>query len=250
MACLSTSTGSFWPDVGSFLSAINALPDTGLLSHTQCQAKVRLFPKTGSKDDIRNWRPISLQNTDCRIISKALNTRPFLSGEAYGKLRDDKDMWVNGMGVNVFILLCFKERPRFANPATVPYQDVTDWRAEVAAMSRTIGEANALNNSQDYYGPLIYRGYAWTGELHDAFIEVGDRIRMRDFGFHVGVDALPATLGLKISDLYPRDVWEAVAVEDSIIPFDSPGFLNGLAEDTVAAAQIRFEGFLYEKLGF
>ncbi|KAK9234033.1 hypothetical protein V1525DRAFT_439791 [Lipomyces kononenkoae] len=119
--------------------------------------------------------------------------------EAYGKLLDDKVMWINGKGVNVFILLCFRERPRFENPATVAYRD----------------EANALNIIQDYYGPLRYRDHIWTGELHDVFIEC-----LVQRGFRVDFGALPVTLGLRISDLYPRDIWEALGVEDSIIPFN------------------------------
>ncbi|KAK9234125.1 hypothetical protein V1525DRAFT_391754 [Lipomyces kononenkoae] len=175
--------------------------------------------------------------------------------EAYGKLLDDKDMWINGKGVNVFILVCFRERPRFENPATAPYRDVKNWRAERDAMTDTIKEANALNIRQCYYGPLRYRDHIWTGELRDVFIEVWrsdshERFCLVERGFRVGVDALPATLGLRISDLYPRDVWEALGVEDSVIPFDGSGFLDGLMVDTLSAARDRFEGFLFEKLAF
>ncbi|KAK9388368.1 hypothetical protein V1515DRAFT_598641, partial [Lipomyces mesembrius] len=54
------------------MALLNALPDTSLLSPTQRLALFRLLPMTGRKDDIRNWRPILLQNTDSRIISQDL----------------------------------------------------------------------------------------------------------------------------------------------------------------------------------
>ncbi|KAK9358621.1 hypothetical protein V1504DRAFT_265641 [Lipomyces starkeyi] len=62
-----------WSEVGRYLTALLiAFPETGLLSPTKCQALFRLLPMTGRKDDIRNWRPILLQNTGSRIISQDL----------------------------------------------------------------------------------------------------------------------------------------------------------------------------------
>ncbi|KAK9233858.1 hypothetical protein V1525DRAFT_384346 [Lipomyces kononenkoae] len=174
--------------------------------------------------------------------------------EAYGRLLDDKDMWINGMGINVVILVCFRERPRFANPPTTPYQDVKNWRNELKTMSHTIGEADELNIQRGFYGPLRYRGHTWAGELNEAFIEVWrpdshDRFCFIQSGFAVGVEDLPVTLGLRVSDLYPRDTWEAADLEDAVIPFDSSAFLEGLRIDVVQAAQDRFRLFLFEKLG-
>ncbi|KAK9490777.1 hypothetical protein V1508DRAFT_451175 [Lipomyces doorenjongii] len=157
--------------------------------------------------------------------------------EAYSKLLDDKDIWIHGKGVNVFIMICFKETPRFAYPAAPGYRDITDSRAERSAMSRTVG----------FYGSLRYRDHTWAGELKEAFIEVwrqdsNSRYNLIEEGFAVADDELPVTLGIRISDFYPQDAWEAANIEDRI-------FLEGLRHDIVKVAKTRFEGFLYVKLG-
>ncbi|KAK9342775.1 hypothetical protein V1522DRAFT_460679 [Lipomyces starkeyi] len=174
--------------------------------------------------------------------------------EAYSKLLDDKDIWIHGKGVNVFILISFKETPRLAYPATPSYRDITDWRAARAAMSRIVGRTTQLNIQQGYYGPLRYRDHTWAGELKEVFIEVwrqdtNSRYYLIEEGFSLANDDLPRTLGIRISDFYPQDVWEASDIEDGTVPFKSSNFLGRLRRDMSKAAQNRFEGFLLEKLG-
>ncbi|ODQ74712.1 hypothetical protein LIPSTDRAFT_68810, partial [Lipomyces starkeyi NRRL Y-11557] len=174
--------------------------------------------------------------------------------EAYSKLLDDKDMWINGEGVNVFILISFKEAPQFAYPATPSYQDITDSRATRSAMSRTVGRTAQLNIPQRYYGPLRYRDHTWAGELKEAFIEVWrqdskSRYNLIEEGCAVANDDVPVTLGIRISDFYPQDAWEAANIEDRTVPFNGSSFLEGLRHDIVLVAKNRFKGFLYEKLG-
>ncbi|KAK9352729.1 hypothetical protein V1523DRAFT_412993, partial [Lipomyces doorenjongii] len=174
--------------------------------------------------------------------------------EAYNKLLDDKDIWIHGKGVNVFILISFKETPRFAYPAAPGYRDITDSRAERAAMSRTVGRTGQLNIQQRYYGPLRYRDHTWAGELKEAFIEVwrqdsNSRYNLIEQGFAVADNDLPVTLGIRISDFYPQDAWEDANIEDRTVSFNSSSFLEGLRHGIVKVAKNRFEGFLYEKLG-
>ncbi|KAK9384932.1 hypothetical protein V1515DRAFT_575436 [Lipomyces mesembrius] len=171
----------------------------------------------------------------------------------YARLCEDKDMWIGGKGVNVVILVCFSERPRFTFPDTSPYQTITDIRAELAAMSRIVGETTESNIPQSYYGPLGYRDHTWVGTLNEAFIEVWRQdtnpVRYELIRDGFSADNLPNTLGLMISDLYPRDSWEAADIPDSTIPFLSTRFIQRLRGHCIAAAMGRFEGFLYEKLG-
>ncbi|KAK9312200.1 hypothetical protein V1524DRAFT_439968 [Lipomyces starkeyi] len=174
--------------------------------------------------------------------------------EAYSKLLDDKDMWINGKGVNVFILISFKETPRFSYPATPSYRDITDSRAARSAMSRTVGRTAQVNIPERYYGPLRYRDHTWAGELKEAFIEVwrpdsSSRYNLIEEGFAVADDDLPVTLGIRISDFYPQDAWEAANIEDRTVPFNGSSFLEGLRHDIAKVAKNRFDGFLYEKLG-
>ncbi|KAK9342065.1 hypothetical protein V1522DRAFT_64673 [Lipomyces starkeyi] len=174
--------------------------------------------------------------------------------EAYGKLLDDKDMWINGKGVNIFVLISFNETPRFAYPGTPAYRDLTDSRAARSAMSRTVGRTAQLNIPQRYYGPLRYRDHTWAGELKEAFIEVwrpdsNSRYNLIEEGRAVADDDLPVTLGIRISDFYPQDAWEAANIEDRTVPFNGSSVLEGLRHDIAKVAKNRFEGFLYEKLG-
>ena len=53
----------------------NDIFDNDELCYTQYQAIIRLIYKKGERRDIKNWRPISLQNVDMKIISKILAER-------------------------------------------------------------------------------------------------------------------------------------------------------------------------------
>ncbi|KAK9320219.1 hypothetical protein V1517DRAFT_340971 [Lipomyces orientalis] len=63
--------------------------------------------------------------------------------EDYTSLCRDKDMWIDGHGVNVFILVCLTEKPRFKNPTT-EYGDIGGVDAAIALMRNTINETLGL----------------------------------------------------------------------------------------------------------
>ncbi|KAK9318792.1 hypothetical protein V1517DRAFT_349679 [Lipomyces orientalis] len=173
--------------------------------------------------------------------------------ETYGKLLDDKDMWINGKAVNVVILVCFTESPRFRNPDTW-YTNIAGVRAEKIAMGQSLAETVETNNALGYYGPLEYRGHRWIGELSEAFIEVWrpgshERFDLIQDGFDLANEYLPVTLNIKISDVYPHDEWQTANVEDNIIPFDSRAFLVSVMGRMRIVAGTRLELYLHEKLG-
>ncbi|KAK9323985.1 hypothetical protein V1517DRAFT_337336 [Lipomyces orientalis] len=156
------------------------------------------------------------------------------TSETYGKLFDDKDMWINGKGVNVVILVCFTESPRFRNPDT-----------------RFLLKIVETNIALGYYDPLEYRHHKWVGELSEAFIEVWrpdsyDRFDLD--GFELVHEYLPVTLNLKIKDFYPHDEWRTANIEDNSLPFDSPTFVNSVMAHMRVVAQNRLELYLHEKL--
>ncbi|KAK9242129.1 hypothetical protein V1506DRAFT_572394 [Lipomyces tetrasporus] len=176
--------------------------------------------------------------------------------EAYGKLLDDKDMWINGSAVNVVVLVCFKEKPRFKHPATSGCRDITDWRAEKAVMSSAVGETAQLNVQQGYYGPLEYRNHMWAGELTEVFIEFWrqyshNRMYLIREGFTLALDDLHEVRGLRIRDFDPHDIWqrEAANIQERVIPFDSASFLDTLRRAFITLATDRFDEFLFDRLG-
>ncbi|KAK9352805.1 hypothetical protein V1523DRAFT_412959 [Lipomyces doorenjongii] len=173
------------------------------------------------------------------------------TSETYDKLLDDKDMWINGNGVNVVILVCFEESPPFRNPDT-RYPNIAGVDAEKQTMARSLGETVEANIAIDYYGPLEYRDHTWVGELNKAFIEVWrqdshDTFDMIQDGFAV-TDDLP-TINLRISDFYPHNEWQAANIEDNDIPFDSIEFLDSVRDSMELVALLRLDSYLKEKLG-
>ncbi|KAJ8103091.1 hypothetical protein POJ06DRAFT_236030 [Lipomyces tetrasporus] len=91
--------------------------------------------------------------------------------EEYTSLCRDKDMRIDGHGVNVFILVCLTEKPRFKNPTT-EYGDIGDVNAATALMRNSISETLGLNLSNNRHALFLYRSHKWAGELKDAFIEI------------------------------------------------------------------------------
>ncbi|KAK9233852.1 hypothetical protein V1525DRAFT_428836 [Lipomyces kononenkoae] len=141
--------------------------------------------------------------------------------ENYARLCRSKDMWIDGHGVNVFILVCLTERPRFKNPTTV------------------LNETLRLNLSNNRHALYLYRGHKWAGELKEAFIEIwraGSTISSRFYLIQNGhtCDELPTTLGIRTSDLFPDHVWQASNIADRVIPFDAK---KAAQEEKVAAEE-------------
>ena len=63
----------FWNEIGNdYFEVISSGLANNELSYTQYLAVISLLYKKGPREDIRNWRPISLLNIDYKIISKVL----------------------------------------------------------------------------------------------------------------------------------------------------------------------------------
>ncbi|KAK9312491.1 hypothetical protein V1524DRAFT_465757 [Lipomyces starkeyi] len=143
--------------------------------------------------------------------------------QSYKSLCDAKDMWINGHHVNVCIL--------------------------IATMRQSAVEPMGWYESHGYYGPIFYRGHRWTGEMTGARIEIWrpscsnpDRFELIQDG--VCCHNLPATLGLRISDLFPNDAWEALGVPDRNISFNGSRFMRKLMRAMLVTAQARFSRFI------
>lgn len=66
----------FWPVFGQIVvDSFNKAYDTGEMSTSQRQAVITLLDKGKDRTLLKNWRPISLLNTDYKIASKAIAQR-------------------------------------------------------------------------------------------------------------------------------------------------------------------------------
>ena len=67
---------TFWNEIGSFLvSVYNDCFDNNILPLSMRRSIISLIHKKGDKTDIENYRPISLTNTDYRILTFVLANR-------------------------------------------------------------------------------------------------------------------------------------------------------------------------------
>ena len=67
---------AFWHSLGDLLvSVFNERFRLGVLTDTQRQALLRLVHKKEAVNLVKNWRPISLLNTDYKLASKAVTER-------------------------------------------------------------------------------------------------------------------------------------------------------------------------------
>ena len=64
---------AFWSIMGSdFVDMVDTVYELGILSLSQQTEVIRMLYKKGDRNDLNNWRPISLLNADCKIITKTL----------------------------------------------------------------------------------------------------------------------------------------------------------------------------------
>ena len=85
----------FWKDISSFLiSALNYAFDSGCLSVTQRRGVIKLIPKKDAElYFIKNWRPITLLNTDYKIAAKSIANRIKLVLPNLIKNNNNKGKW-------------------------------------------------------------------------------------------------------------------------------------------------------------
>ena len=67
---------TFWDELGNFLVLVlNEGYRLGVLTDSQCEGLLRLLHKKDDKRLPKNWRPISLLNTDYKLASKVITER-------------------------------------------------------------------------------------------------------------------------------------------------------------------------------
>ena len=101
---------TFWKDVSSLLvSALNYAFESGCLSITQRRGIIKLIPKKDAElYFIKNWRPITLLNTDYKIAAKALANR--IKSVLPSLINNDQTGFMKGrfIGENVRLIDCIQ----------------------------------------------------------------------------------------------------------------------------------------------
>ena len=86
--------GKFWELVkGDLLALFKEMMDRGRVGEGFAQGVVVLIYKKGGREDIKNWRPITLLNSDYKLFSKILATR---LGEVLPQVLGGEEMCVVG----------------------------------------------------------------------------------------------------------------------------------------------------------
>ncbi|KAK9239816.1 hypothetical protein V1525DRAFT_424270 [Lipomyces kononenkoae] len=118
--------------------------------------------------------------------------------ENYAFLCEDKNFWILGQHVDICILVCIEESPKFRNPRT-PSETFADVDVEVATTMQNV-----------------------AAELREAFIEVWRTNRRGP------ADTPPKSLGLRIRDLVQQNYLADARIPDGGIVFDGDEYLGSL----------------------
>ena len=96
----------FWARIGKLItSSFNEGFDNGSLSSSQCKAVITLIHKGKNLErcDLKNWRPISLTNTDYKLLAKCLAMR--LSNVIHDIVSVDQVGFIKGRRISTIIRL-------------------------------------------------------------------------------------------------------------------------------------------------
>ena len=95
---------TFWQDINKdLLESINQSYDTGTLSPTQKRSILSLLFKKNDKHLLKNWRPISLLNTDYKILAHVLANR--LKRVINKLIHTDQNGYIKGRNIGYNIRL-------------------------------------------------------------------------------------------------------------------------------------------------
>ena len=96
----------FWSRIGHLcISSFESAFKNGKLSSSQCKSVIFLNHKGNklARSDLKNWRPISLTNSDYKLIAKCLALR--LSSVIGEIIREDQVGYIKGRRVSTLLRL-------------------------------------------------------------------------------------------------------------------------------------------------
>ena len=95
---------TFWQDIKNLvIGSLNAAYEKGELSPTQKRGHLTLLFKKNEKELLKNWRPISLLNTDYKILTHVLANR--LKGVIHKIILKDQNGYIKGRNIGYNIRL-------------------------------------------------------------------------------------------------------------------------------------------------
>lgn len=108
----------FWPILGTELTHVyNYAFDHGHLPLTQRRGVISLLFKKGDRTQLQNWRPITLLNTDYKILTKALTNR--LKHTLSFLVHTDQTACIPGRTINDNLRL-IQDAITYANEMNIP----------------------------------------------------------------------------------------------------------------------------------
>ena len=96
---------TFWNKIVNTLhESLSESLSKGRLSTSQTRAIIRLIYKKGDRQFLKKWRPISLLNTDCKILTTALSKK--IQGFSPKIISNDQTAYIKGrfIGKNVRLI--------------------------------------------------------------------------------------------------------------------------------------------------
>lgn len=154
-----------------FIPARNCLPATDR-SRIGCSSNEDTNGFSGQYAGSVKTPDLKVTLEDARGVEKVKLVIEVGFAESYDDLVADARLWLDGMqSVCVVILAKYYESPQYRNPVrNLSEEDIEGLKFPDASAIDT-----AAFTMQGEYGPVVYKGYTWAGQLSEAFIEVWKR---------------------------------------------------------------------------
>ncbi|KAK9495396.1 hypothetical protein V1508DRAFT_402002 [Lipomyces doorenjongii] len=169
--------------------------------------------------------------------------------EKYEKLQKDAYLWVKGAHCQMAITVCLQEQPNFKYPPKAVHTvSLEAYDVFKTKMADTLAE--------NPFGPYIYDGHTWFGQLAEAFAIVYKRADdgsitqsepyrlVQDGTFLVQGEELDT--GITLGDVLPRDEKAAIDIREVPIKFVTEDIRALLMAGARRTASVRFRALVAE----
>lgn len=206
----------FWDKIKPiFMKVVQNFQETGQLPASMNRIVVKPIPKKGDRLQLKNWRPISLINTDYKIISRAYGTK--LSSVVSTLLSSDQSYCVPGRTIydNLHLLR-----------NVIQHSNQTDSPLAILSLDQTeafnkISHLYLLHLLELYgFGPKFIKAIMGLLKNKQGFIKIGSAL-LAPFLFLIGVrqgDPIAGPLFIIIIEPFLRIVIKRMNLKGYTIP--------------------------------